>query len=60
MKNTYRILVWKPEWKKPLVTPTCRQNDMKMAVKETGVMVDWIHLAWDMVHVNMRRNLQVL
>jgi hypothetical protein len=48
-RNAYRILVGKPEGKRPLGRPTCRWMDnIKMDVREIGCSgMDWINLAWD-------------
>jgi hypothetical protein len=45
----YRLLVGKPEGKRPLGRPRCRWIDnMKMDLLEIGVsVVDWIGLAQD-------------
>jgi hypothetical protein len=50
MRNAYKILVGKPEWKRPLKRPGYRWEDnIKMDLRETGWEgVDWIHLAQDM------------
>jgi hypothetical protein len=64
-RNTYRILVGKPEGKKPLGRPRHRwEYNIKMDLKEIGWSVmDWIHLAQDRDQwralVNMVMNLQV-
>jgi hypothetical protein len=49
-RNAYRILVRKPEGKKPLGGPTCRWVDnIKMDLKEIGWDgTDWSDLAQDM------------
>jgi hypothetical protein len=49
MRSEYRILVGKPEGKRPLGRPKCRLKDnIKMDLWETGLEgVDWIHLARD-------------
>jgi hypothetical protein len=49
MKNTYRLLVGKPEGKRPLGRPRYRWIDnIKMDLLEIGVsVVDWIGLAQD-------------
>jgi hypothetical protein len=48
MKNIYKILVRKPEWKRPLRRPKHRLEDnIRMALKGTGSGVDWMHLAQD-------------
>jgi hypothetical protein len=48
-RNAYRILVGKPEEKRPLGRPRCRWvNDIKMDLTEIGWDgVDWIELAQD-------------
>ena len=45
----YRVLVGKPEGKKPLGRPRCRWEDnIKMDLQEVGCRVmDWIELAQD-------------
>jgi hypothetical protein len=47
-KTVYRILVGKPEGKRPLGRPRCRWVDNnKMDLSETGSSGrDWIDLAW--------------
>jgi hypothetical protein len=47
-RNAYRILVGKPEGKRPLGRPRCRWVDnIKMDLRETGWDgVDWIGLIW--------------
>jgi hypothetical protein len=49
MRNTYKILVGKPEGKRLLGRPTHgRENNIKMKLKDIGVEgVDWIHLDQD-------------
>jgi hypothetical protein len=49
-RNVYRLLVGKPEGKRPLRTPRCRWIDnIKMDLLEIGVnVVDWIGLSPDM------------
>jgi hypothetical protein len=46
-RNDYRLLVGKPEGKKPLGRPRCRWIDnIKMDLLEIGLsVVDWIGLA---------------
>jgi hypothetical protein len=45
-KNAYRILVGKPEGRRPLGRPRRRWVDnIKIDLRETGV--DWVHLAQD-------------
>jgi hypothetical protein len=48
-RNVYRLLVRKPEGKRPLGRPRCRWMDnIKMDLLEIGVsVVDWIGLAQD-------------
>jgi hypothetical protein len=48
-RNVYRLLVRKPERKRPLGRPRCRWTDnIKMDLLEIGVSVlDWIGLAQD-------------
>jgi hypothetical protein len=48
-RNAYRLLVGKPEGKRPLGGPRRRWMDnMKMDLRETvWDGVDWIHMAWD-------------
>jgi hypothetical protein len=48
-RNVYRLLVGKPEGKRPLGRPRRRRIDnIKMDLLETGVnVVDWIGLAQD-------------
>jgi len=47
MKHVNKILVRKPEGKKPLGKPRCREdNNIRMDLREIGWKgVDWIHLA---------------
>jgi hypothetical protein len=49
MRNANKILVGKPEGKRPLRRPRSRQEDnIKMDVRKVGLEgVDWIHLAQD-------------
>jgi hypothetical protein len=49
IRNSYNILVGKPEGKRPLGRPRYRWKDnIKMFVTETGLdSVGWIHLAQD-------------
>jgi hypothetical protein len=46
MRNTYRILVGKPEENKPLGRPSRRWEDnIRIDIREVGwEIVDWIHL----------------
>jgi hypothetical protein len=48
-RNVYRLLVGKPEGKRPLGRPRCRWiNNIKMDLLEIGLnVVDWISLAQD-------------
>jgi hypothetical protein len=47
-RNAYRILVGKPEGRRPLGIPRCRwMNNIKMDLRETGCGMDWIDLAED-------------
>jgi hypothetical protein len=36
MRNTYKILIGKPEGKRPLGRPRCRLEDFRMDLKERG------------------------
>jgi hypothetical protein len=64
MRNAYKILVGKPERRRPLGRPIRRWDDnIKMNLREIGLKgVDWIHLAqhkdrwWDFVNtvINIR------
>jgi hypothetical protein len=65
-RNVYRVLVGKPEGKRPLERHQCRWEDgIKMGLREIGSGgVEWIHLAqdrdrWQAV-LNAVMNLQVL
>jgi hypothetical protein len=64
-RNTYRLLVGKPEGKRPLGRPRCRWIDnIKMDLLETGFnVVDWIGLAQNRYRwralVNLVMNLRV-
>jgi hypothetical protein len=48
-RNAYRILVGKPEGKRPLGRPRCRwANNIKMDLREIGWDgMDWINMAQD-------------
>jgi hypothetical protein len=48
-RNMYRLLVGKPEGKKPLGRPRCmRTENIKMELLEIGLgCVDWMGLAQD-------------
>jgi hypothetical protein len=65
-RNAYRILVGKPEGKRPLGRPRCRWvGNVKMDLRETGWDgMDWIDLAQDRDQwralVNMVMNFEVL
>jgi hypothetical protein len=65
-RNVYRVLVGKPEGKRPLERPRLRWEDgIKMDLRETGWGgVEWIHLAQDRdtwrAVVNAVMNLRVL
>jgi hypothetical protein len=49
IRNAYKILVGKPEWKRPFRRPRHRWEDnIRMDLRETGWEgVDWIHLYQD-------------
>jgi hypothetical protein len=65
MRNAGKILVAKPEGKRPLRTPRNRWEDyIKLDIRKTGFGdVDWIHMAQDRDRwwavVNTVMNLQV-
>jgi hypothetical protein len=47
-RNTYRLLMGKPEGRRPLGRPICRWLDIRMDLVEVGWGdVDWIGLAQD-------------
>jgi hypothetical protein len=48
-KNAYRILMGKPEGKRPLGRPRCRLVDnIKIGLRETGWdAIDWLDLVQD-------------
>jgi hypothetical protein len=49
MRNAYKILVRKPEGKRPLRRPRHRWNNIRLNLRETGWEdVEWMHLAQDM------------
>jgi hypothetical protein len=64
-RNVYRLLVRKPEGKRPLRRPICRWIDnIEMDLLEIGLnVVDWIGLAQDRYRwraiVNLAMNLRV-
>jgi hypothetical protein len=46
--NPYKILIRKPERKRPLGRPRHRRQDNRMDLREMGWgVMDWIHLAQD-------------
>jgi hypothetical protein len=49
IRNSYNILVGKPEGKRPFGRPRCRWEDIfRMDLREIGwEIVDWMHLAQD-------------
>jgi len=51
MRNTYKILIGKPEGKRPFVRTSCRSEDNdRMVLRELGwEIVYWIHLAQDII-----------
>jgi hypothetical protein len=65
-RGVYRVLVRRPECKRPLGRPRCRWEDnIKMDLRETGMAgMNWIRLAQDRVRwrafVNTVMNLRVL
>jgi hypothetical protein len=48
MRNTYRMLVGKPERKRQLGRPTCRWDDIKIHIKQ-GMFGEWINLALERI-----------
>jgi hypothetical protein len=45
-RGVYRSLVEKPEGKRPLRRPRCREDNIKAGLQEVGcVGMDWIELA---------------
>jgi hypothetical protein len=50
-RGVYRVLVRRPEGKKPLRRPRCRWEDnIKMDLRETGIDgANWIQLAQDRI-----------
>jgi hypothetical protein len=65
-RGVCRVLVGKPEGKRPLGRPRCRWEDnIKMDLQEVGCRgMDWVHLAQDkdrwLALVNVIMNLRVL
>jgi hypothetical protein len=61
-RNVYKVLMGKPEGKRPLGRPRHRWEDgIRMDLREIGWgSVEWIHLAQDRALVNAVMNLQVL
>jgi hypothetical protein len=65
-RGVYRVLVGRPEVKRPLGKPRCRWEDnIKMDLREIGIDgANWIRLAQDRVwwraFVNRVMNFQVL
>jgi hypothetical protein len=49
LRGVYRVLMGKPEGKRPLGRPSCKwEEDIKMDLQEVGcVVMDWIELAQD-------------
>jgi hypothetical protein len=48
MRNTYKMLVGKPEEKRPLGRPWCGWRMILLAIRKIGwAVVDWIHVAQD-------------
>jgi hypothetical protein len=64
-RDVYRVLVWKPEGRRPLVRPRRRREDnIKMDLREIRIDgANWIRLAQDRVRwrtfVNTVMNLRV-
>jgi len=63
-RGVHRVLVGKPEGKRPLGRPKCRWEDnIKMDLQEVGGGGDWMELAQDRdrwrAPVNMVTNLRV-
>jgi hypothetical protein len=50
-RGVYRVLVWRPEGKRPLGRPRHRWEDnIKLHLREIGIdRTNWIWLAWDRV-----------
>jgi hypothetical protein len=48
MRNSYNVLVGKPEGKESFGRTRCRWKDIRMYLRETGWKgMDWMHLAQD-------------
>ena len=63
-RGMHRVLVGKPEGKRPVGRPRCRWEDnIKMELREVGVGGDWMELAQDRDRwwalVNMVMNFRV-
>jgi hypothetical protein len=63
-RDVYRVLVGKPEGKRPLGRPRCRWEDITIDLQEVGCGgMDWIELAQDRdrwrARVNVVMNLRV-
>jgi hypothetical protein len=54
-KNAYRILVRKPDGRRPLGSPRYRwAENINMDIREMGRdCMDWIHLAQDRDHIGL-------
>jgi hypothetical protein len=61
MRSAYKILVGKPEGKRPLLNFRCRwENNITMDLMETGREVrDWMHLALDRDHWQAPDNMKM-
>jgi hypothetical protein len=47
-RGVYKVLVGKPEKKRPLGRPRCRWEDIRMNLQDVGCGgMDWIELAQD-------------
>ena len=47
-RGVHRVLVWKPEGKRPLWRPSRKCGDnIKMDLREVGSVGDWMELAQD-------------
>ncbi|KAJ4432902.1 hypothetical protein ANN_15158 [Periplaneta americana] len=59
-RNTYRVLVGRPEGKRPLGRPRRRWEDnIKMDLREVGYDREWINLAQDRAYVRAAMNLRI-